>query len=96
MEAKVVRAQGDLWRREGRLREARRALERAVRDFEGRDRVDSLEVAATLLDYASCLRDLKDRSGERAALTRALAIREALLPPGDGDIQEARDRLRRE
>jgi hypothetical protein len=36
---------------------------------------------------------MSDRSGARAALSRALAIREALFPPGDEEIEEARSRL---
>ena len=93
MEGKVDRARGDLWRREGRLAEARLALTRAVRSFEHGARAESLEIATTLLDYARCLRDMSDRRGERVALTRALAIREALLPAGDEGIEEVKERL---
>ena len=93
MQAKVLRAQGELWRREGKLHESRQALEHALRGFDRRDRVDSLETATTLLIYASCLDDMSDHSGAHAALSRALAIREALLPPGDEAIQEARSQL---
>jgi serine/threonine protein kinase/tetratricopeptide (TPR) repeat protein len=93
MRAKVLRAQGELWRREGKRGPSRRAFERALRDFDRRDRADSLETATTLLGYATCLEELSDGAAARAALGRALAIREAILPPDDSRIAEARSRL---
>jgi tetratricopeptide (TPR) repeat protein len=93
MMAKVDRARGELWRLEGEYPRARRALERAIHDFGDANRADSLDAATTWIDYADCLRDMKDPAGERAALHHALDIRRALLPDDDENVQEVRQRL---
>ncbi|HTO90724.1 MAG TPA: serine/threonine-protein kinase [Candidatus Sulfotelmatobacter sp.] len=93
MLAKVDRARGEMWRLKGEYPRAQRALQRAIRTFESAGRTDSLEAATTWIDYADCLRDMKDGDGERAALGHALQIREALLSPGDSAVAEVEQRL---
>jgi serine/threonine protein kinase len=88
--AAVERVRGDLRRRQGRLEEARRLLLHSLQTFEREQGPNGLEVSTTLLRYAECLGAAGDSAGERAALERALSIRESRFAAGDFRIAQVR------
>lgn len=85
--ALAVDAQGRLADAAGKMREV---AQRAQAAFGA----DSLPLAAALADLGSMQADLKD-AGAQESYSRALAIREKALPPGDEKIAESMRSLAR-
>ena len=84
---------GEIYRRQGRLREAQRTLAQSVAGQEQAFGPTDARLGGTLVSYAACLRDLGQRDEGRRVARRAVEILATALPEGHPQRKHAQQML---